>query len=127
MGTYQRKWQVIQRTQRNVSAVDTGKRRVKLGRNRALVISDPAEALHIEQGPQKHDLLVAPTDNNIVEPGHTYTFTNPGMPWAKYDDLGRRIKEKGDGKEKARSNAAAHRETTKDERRSGRQKEIAKA
>ena len=41
------------------------------------------------------DVMVIETDNNHLHEsdnkGHRYTFTNLAMPWAKYDELGRRI------------------------------------
>ena len=101
MASFKKKWEVLQRTQRDVPLVDTGKRKLRLGRNRALVISDAAEARHIQQGPQKNDLLVIPTDNYPVEQGHKYTFSMPAMPWAEYDALGRRVGGGNNGKTKS--------------------------
>src|SRR3990167_9982133 len=110
MASFKKKWEVLQRTQRDVPLVDTGKRKLRLGRNRALVISDAAEAQHIQQGPQKNDLLVIPTDNYPVEQGHKYTFSMPAMPWAEYDALGRRVGGGNNGKTKGASQAKSGKE-----------------
>ena len=120
MASFKKKWEVLQRTQRDVPLVDTGKRKLRLGRNRALVISDAAEARHIQQGPQKNDLLVIPTDNYPVEQGHKYTFSMPAMPWAEYDALGRRVGGGNNGKTKSGEEKAKSGEEKADRLRRGR-------
>jgi len=120
MASFKKKWEVLQRTQRDVPLVDTGKRKLRLGRNRALVISDAAEARHIQQGPQKNDLLVIPTDNYPVEQGHKYTFSMPAMPWAEYDALGRRVGGGNNGKTKSGEEKAKSGEEKTDRLRRGR-------
>lgn len=69
------------------------------------IVKDHGVAMAVEQkygrdkrGARSGDVLVIPVDNNHRhEDPHGlthWTFTVPTLPWAKYDELGRRIKEK---------------------------------
>ena len=68
------------------------------------VVKDAGLAKAIDQEYGRHkkarrngDVLVIPVDNNHLNErdnrGHRYTFQTVAMPWARYDALGRRIKE----------------------------------
>lgn len=76
------------------------------------MVYDKGIAREIEQrygkkakGDDGGEVLVAEVDNENPqhERGHKYTFATLALPYAKYDELGRRIKEKG-RKNKKRSN-----------------------
>lgn len=100
------RWEVVKRKRHAPDVLDLGGRRVRLSRRGATEIRDRAvaEAINQKYGMGKTgtaDVQVVPVTNNHLHDGeglrhvHNYTFSMPsgGMPWAKYDELGRRIKE----------------------------------
>jgi hypothetical protein len=106
-GTFKKAFEVIKSSKSNFE-VDTGKRKLKFGNSGGLIVKDPGEAKVIEEkygykskyrgeflrglNRPVEEAVVIPVDDVRVESGHTYTFgRHPGMPWAKYDDIGRRI------------------------------------
>jgi hypothetical protein len=96
VGSFKKKWEVLKATRRETFKVLTEKAgERKFGSSGGFTINDPAEAREIDQkygrsGSQ--EVVVMPVDDYTVESGHKYSFgRHPGVPWAKYDDLGRRL------------------------------------
>jgi len=98
-GTFRKAWEILQ-SSRTRFDVDTGKRKLKWGNANAMRINDAGEAKAVEDRyghKSKHrrtadEVVVMPVDDVRVEEGHRYTFGgHPGVPWAKYDEFGRRI------------------------------------
>ena len=98
MGTYQKKYEVIKNTTRNIGLLDTGKRKLRLGKNGALLLRDAGEAAAIKArygGRKGGDVIVTEAPNFPVEAGHRYTFGQlPAMPWHRFDKDGNRIRGK---------------------------------
>lgn len=82
-------YEVIKATQRPMTGLELNGKKMKFSRQNALRIKDRAQAKDIEQK-YGEDVTVTPIEVTS-EPGHKYRFTAPGMPWHKYDELGRRI------------------------------------
>jgi hypothetical protein len=99
MGSFQKKTEVLKATRRETfTEVDTGKRKLKFGSTGAMIINDPGEANAVEEryGYNRKggtgEVTTMAVDDYPVERGHKYAFgAHPPMPWAKYDDLGRRL------------------------------------
>jgi len=102
-GSFKKVFEVVRTTTKNIKSLDLGKgRKLKLGEKaRALVVHDPAMARDIDdlygiKGRKQRltldDVMVMEVDDHVVEKGHKYSFgRHPGMPWAQYDEMGRRI------------------------------------
>ena len=101
MGTNRPKlFEVIKATRReDFDGVEIGGKEYRFGRLGNMRISDPGVANEIEKkwgsyskGGTK-EVVVAEVEKKLdVERDHTYTFRMPALAWAKYDELGRRIK-----------------------------------
>jgi hypothetical protein len=76
IGSYKKKWEVINASRRKVDAVDVG-RRLPFGTSGAFTVSDAGEAREIQQAVGQDgsdEVVVVETDNAHVEPGHRYHF-----------------------------------------------------
>ena len=95
---HKHKWIVTKATQSpDFNAVEIGEKVMPFDNQFRFSVSDPGIADAIRQ---KHRWDVAVTRFKADDPadrGHKYMFTMPGVPWAKYDEYGRRIEEKGNG------------------------------
>jgi hypothetical protein len=81
-------------TKTPIDGIDVGKGKREFGRSGAMIITDPGEAKAIEQlhGPKATgEVVTMPVDDHWTEAGHTYEFRMNGVPWGKYDLLGRRV------------------------------------
>ena len=104
MATFRKRFEVIKSSKFDFDVVDTGKRKLKLGRSGGFTINDPGEAREIDarygygKRRRPEEALVIPVDDCRVEAGHIYSFgRHPGMPWARYDSMGKRLPdEEGD-------------------------------
>jgi hypothetical protein len=103
-GHRKHKWVVHKATTAKIDSVQTSKGDLKLNKEGRAVIKDEALAAEIRSGEMgKRDLCVTRvTADDPADQGHRYHFGQfPGLPWAKYDELGRRIpdppKEQQDG------------------------------
>lgn len=104
MATFKKKYEVIKTTTKDVGGVELGGQKMPFGKSGAFTVSDSAKAKDIDQlfGKSSRkmgkldEVVVVETDNTMVESGHRYTFSTLGMPWAKYDELGRRIPDEGE-------------------------------
>jgi hypothetical protein len=104
-GTFRKAWEVV-KSSRTDFDVDTGKRKLKFGKSGGMILNDSGEAKAVEEryGAKSKfrrsadEAVVVPVDDVRVEAGHKYTFgRHPGVPWAEYDEFGRRIPdEKGE-------------------------------
>jgi hypothetical protein len=104
VATFKKKYEVIKTTTKDVGGVELGGRKMPFGKSGAFTVSDSAQAKDIDQlfgkssrkSGKLDDVVVVETDNTMVESGHRYTFSTLGMPWAKYDELGKRIPDEGE-------------------------------
>lgn len=102
MATFKKKFDVIKTTKKDVDGVEVAGQKMVFGKSGAFSVTDPAKAKDIDQlwGIQSRktgkmdEVIVVESDNNMVEQGHTYTFSVGGVPWARYDELGRRLPDK---------------------------------
>ena len=91
-----KKYQIIRSTTReNFEAVEVGGRRLKFGKHGAFNVADAGLAREIRQryGQDRRgtgEVAVAEIEERPVA-GQPTVFRNPGVPWARYDALGRRI------------------------------------
>lgn len=93
-GHVKHKWIVVDATKTRKKYIEAGGRILKFGKEGCMRVSDQGLANEIRQkyGGDVTVSRVRHTDTN--ERGvHKYFFTSPGMPWHKYDEFGRRIKE----------------------------------
>lgn len=89
------KYIVMNATRERKKYIEAGGKQLKLSKEGWCSVKDPAIANEIRQtyGP---DVTVSRVRNpGVHERGiHNYFFAMPcGLPWAKYDEFGRRVKE----------------------------------
>src|SRR3990167_8129070 len=63
---------------------------MRFGKKGAFKITGHARANALRQKYHPTDIVVTRMRHS-VEQGHRYFFTSPGVPWGKYDELGRRV------------------------------------
>ena len=94
------KWIVHNATRKPMTGVkvDDGNKELKFGRDGWLRLSDEAQASEIRQNYGMDVTVTRVRHPHVSDRGHRFFFGGqPAMPWARYDELGRRIKEKQDG------------------------------
>lgn len=103
MANHKRGFEIVQ-IDKSVDGVEIGGQKMKFGKSGGFRIEDAAKAKDIDmewgysgrRHGRKDKVLVIPTDDKRVEPGHNYTFTTIALPYARYDEFGRRIRDEGD-------------------------------
>ena len=93
-GHAKHKYVVVNATKNKKKFIEAGGKQLNFSKEGFMRVSDPGIANEIRQryGSEVTVSRVRHTDSH--ERGiHKYFFTSPGMPWHKYDELGRRIKE----------------------------------
>jgi hypothetical protein len=109
--------------------IDVGMGVREFGRSGAMVISDEGEAKAIEEQYGRKatgQVVTMPVDDHFIEPGHTYQFTAIGVPWGKYDSLGRRVYdgEENQASVEGRADVSSHAGGQKDEGQEASQESI---
>ena len=61
------------------------------GRQGAVHVKDGAEAQALQDKYGDRVVTMKVSSPDVHDQGHRYFFTMPGLPWAKYDEFGRRI------------------------------------
>jgi len=100
-GSRKKRFEVIPATTRPDLHIDVGKGERKFGSS-GMVISDPGEAEAIDQkygSKGTREVVVMGVDDVVQESGHTYQFSFMGVPWAKYDEFGRRVYDEEESQE----------------------------
>lgn len=73
-------------------SVKTSKGDLKFNQDGRLVINDQALAREVQQQYPRELAVTRMRYPDQADRGHRYFFgRNPGMPWARYDELGRRL------------------------------------
>lgn len=93
LGSRKQEFEVVQ-NRPDVDSVEVDGREHRFGRSGMFKVDDPGVARDIKQSvgqDGRDDVIVVPTEDQPAEPGHTYMFRHNGVPWAEYDELGRRI------------------------------------
>ena len=91
------KWIVHNAQRKKVEGVMVDGKLLKFGKNGWLRLSDEGMANEVRQVYGRAVTVSRVNGDKPVDRGHTYFFNVPALPWQKYDELGRRIKETGDG------------------------------
>ena len=92
-GSRQKRFEVIRATARPDLHIDVGRGEREFGGS-GMIINDPGEAEAIDQkygSKGTREVVVMGVDDVPKESGHTYQFLFRGVPWGRYDELGRRI------------------------------------
>jgi hypothetical protein len=84
---------VMNATRQKMDGVEVGGKKLKFGPDGWLRVSDPGQAEEIRQRYGQQVTVTRMRNPDPADRGHTYVFTSPGMPWHRYDELGRRIKD----------------------------------
>lgn len=98
------KWLIHDATRERLPGVETSKGLLKFNDEGRCLVNDESLANEIRSSEiGKRDVCVTRvTAEHPSDRGHTYHFGQfPGLPWAKYDEFGRRIadEEDDDGRE----------------------------
>ncbi len=87
LGSRKRRFEIINnKPDHSFTGVELDNETFKFGKSGGFTLEDPAKAEAINQkygqkGPR--DVVVVDTDDVPSEPGHTYFFSMPEMPWKK--------------------------------------------
>ena len=94
-GHAEHKYIVINATKQPKKYIEAGGRKLKLSKEGWCSVKDPVIANEIRQNYGSEVTVSRVRSPGVHERGiHNYFFAFPkGLPWAKYDDLGRRKKE----------------------------------
>lgn len=112
------KYIVQDATREKLESVPTSKGDLKFNNEGRLVVNDPTLASEIRTSTMgRRDVTVTRVRaNHPSDQGHRYHFGQfPGLPWAKYDELGRRIPD--DPKEVQDGDSSEKRTDDRDDRR----------
>jgi len=87
-GSRKKLWEVIKASKRPFNGIAGTGRELLFGKNGGMTVSDPGLAHEINQkyGNTRTgtgEVFVIETDDRPREPGHTYLFRMPQMPWKK--------------------------------------------
>jgi hypothetical protein len=94
LGRGQRKWVVENAIPGvDVREIETSKGKLKTDRYGRCVVNDPTLANEIRQEHSRDLSVNRIFSNHPSDRGHKYFHTCPALPWHKYDELGRRIRE----------------------------------
>lgn len=101
MGSYRKRWEILKNTKKPMNAINVAGKALRFGKADAMIVNDPAVANDIrttigQDRGATGEVVVVPTDDTPADPGHISVFRNPGMPYKKYDILGKPIKENED-------------------------------
>lgn len=87
LGSRKRRFEIItNKPDHSFKGVELGNETFEFGTSGGFTLDDPAKAEAINQkygqkGPR--DVIVVDTDDVPSEPGHTYFFAMPEMPWRR--------------------------------------------
>lgn len=93
---HKHKFIVHDATRRGLDGIHTSKGYMKFNREGRFMVSDEKLAREIQTEVDQNATVTRVRWDDPADRGHTYFFTTPGLPWHKYDELGRRIKEDED-------------------------------
>jgi len=93
LGSRKRRFEVITNNS-SIDGVEVNGEKFKFGKSGGFTLEDVGKANEIndqygQKGPR--DVIVIDTDDVKKEPGHTYMFPFSGLPFGRYDELGRRL------------------------------------
>lgn len=93
-------WVVSQAEQAHRDGVMTSKGLLKFDEQGRFAVKDPALAHEIRTNERNRVAVTRFRTPHASDRGHRYHFGSmPALPWAKYDEFGRRIHEVEDGQE----------------------------
>lgn len=97
-GFVKHKWIVQNATRSGKKGVQTSKGFLKYNDEGRLTVNDPVLAGEIREDNKWDTVVTRVRYPDEADRGHRYHFGSiPAMPWHKYDEFGRRIREEQDG------------------------------
>ena len=88
-----RKWMIKPALDPHMKYLELNGKKYRFNKDGNMVVKDQVVARALQQ---KYGIDIAVGGvryPHVADRGHRYFFTSPGMPWHKYDELGRLIKE----------------------------------
>ncbi len=88
--------------------LELGEKKYPWGAQGAIHVKDGGEAQALQEKYDGRVITMKVQSPDIHDRGHRYFFSMPGLPWAKYDEYGRRIRDgetKSQEEEKPRAGA----------------------
>lgn len=100
-GHVQHEWIIQPGTTKPSDGIDVDGHKLRFGPEGHLRINDPKLANDIRQKYGREMVVTRVRHPSVSDRGHNYFFGQmPRLPWAKYDEFGKRIQEVNDGDKK---------------------------